>query len=389
MNLVVLPFHDYRKSQNEGFRTRDGHIMLKLQDSSEVTNILIINRPFSLLEMLYKRKSWKTQGETTLKMLNKRLVKINQNTFVIDYLSFDILGQLLNGKKWFWKSYSQKNFIKFIKRSLIMLEIKSYNVISHTPQSYGAVSKLQYSKIIFDAFDNWLKIPANKKYYQIIFDSYQKFSKLADIWTTNSEENKKYYKKLFAIEKIEIITNGVDPDYFRTPTKIPSDLRGLKKPIIGFAGKITHLIDTELVNYILSQNIDMSFVFIGAILDKSVYDRITKADNFYFLGDKHYKEYPSYLNTFDVCIIPYNYGNKAHGGDSIKFYEYLAADKTIVSTPGNGVFKYNSNVFICNSKEDFSNSLGLALLHEKETTIIKQEITWEFKAEKFLSLLKS
>lgn len=388
MNLIVFPFHDYRKSQNEGFRTRDGHFMVHYPKSIDVSKILVINRPYTLFEIIYKKQSWKTKGKIVVKKLNKRLIKIDSTTFVIDILSFDLIKPLFLGKRWFWESYSKKGTLKFIKYAVQKLDIQKYNIIAHTPQCIEAILGLRPQKIIFDAFDNWLKIPSNKKYVDLISKSYVGFSNRANYWITNSEENKNYYIDKFNANNIEVIKNGVDPDYFNVNVEIPTDLKNIKKPIVGFAGKITHLIDVELINYLTLNNSDKSFVFIGSILDKLVFDQINKSNNFYYLGDKHYKNYPAYLKYFDVCIIPYLFGNKAHGGDSIKFYEYLAAYKTIVTTPGNGVFKYNNNVFICGNKGEFSQSLDIAINHKLEKYEIKSELTWQYKTARILKLLK-
>ena len=66
MNLIIIPFHDWRKSQNEGFRTRDVHFIKALSENKSVENILVVNRPSTWLELLYKRSDKNVKGELKL-----------------------------------------------------------------------------------------------------------------------------------------------------------------------------------------------------------------------------------------------------------------------------------------------------------------------------------
>lgn len=52
VNVVIVPFHDYKKWNEEGFRTRDAHVCEHFSENSEIEKILVINRPTSLAEVL-------------------------------------------------------------------------------------------------------------------------------------------------------------------------------------------------------------------------------------------------------------------------------------------------------------------------------------------------
>jgi hypothetical protein len=55
MNLVCIPFHDWNKSEREGFRTRDVHLLEEFGKHPLVEKILVVNRPLFPLEMLQKQ----------------------------------------------------------------------------------------------------------------------------------------------------------------------------------------------------------------------------------------------------------------------------------------------------------------------------------------------
>ena len=118
MNLAIIPFHDIRKCQKEGFRTRDCHLMEHFFRHPSVDKIVIVNRPITNIESIYKNKSWKTKGKVIKKGLRYRITEIHKNCFVLDFLSFDIVANILKGKSWFFNAYGSKSFVFFISPSL-------------------------------------------------------------------------------------------------------------------------------------------------------------------------------------------------------------------------------------------------------------------------------
>jgi hypothetical protein len=63
MDLIIIPFHDWRKSEKEGFRTRDVHFIKALTKEKSINKILVINRPITRLELLYKRHKRALDGK--------------------------------------------------------------------------------------------------------------------------------------------------------------------------------------------------------------------------------------------------------------------------------------------------------------------------------------
>lgn len=385
LDLIVFPFHSIRKNQKDGFRNRDGHFIESFVASGRVGKVLVVNRPTTYAEVIYSNTTWKTKGKVIKETHQARLVQISDKLFAIDYLSFDILGNLRKGKNWFWKGYAIAAFIEFIKQSATQLGMKSFSCIHHNVYSSSAAGLLDCDIEVFDAFDNWLKFPMFKNIYPSLKEGYARFSERAHLWITNSEENKRFFQEEFGIDKCNVIKNGVDRDRFARKMTIPADVKNIKRPIVGFGGTITHIFDDALFNKIVSDHPDKNFVLVGKVLDKGVFDRLHKAPNFHFLGNKHYDEYPAYVQCFDICIITYHSGKKAHGGDSLKFYEYLASNKNIVSTSGNGVFKAHDNVFITDDYDEYSSLINLALSTPPVNFQVPEELTWGHKADCIIS----
>jgi glycosyltransferase involved in cell wall biosynthesis len=134
---------------------------------------------------------------------------------------------------------------------------------------------------------------------------------------------------------IEVVPNGVDSSMFKMDVSRPSDLP--PGPVVGYAGKLAHRIDAALVRDVARSLPDMTFVFIGPVLDRAAIQPMAGIANVRLLGDRHYAAMPGYLRHFDVGWIPHRVGEGETGGDPIKLYEYWAAGLPVVSTRIDGM----------------------------------------------------
>jgi len=388
MNLAVIPYHDWRKILLEGSRTRDSHFINHFQKSEEIEKLIIINRPITIPELILKKRLKRIDGQVLLKERGCRLIKITENSYVIDFISKDMINHILIKRDWYFEAYSDDFFVSFIKKAYAFLDIKAINYISYNIYSAFIFNKLKPKNLLFDAWDNYAKFPFSEQHLKKIKQAYHCFAKCTERWSTNSIENMRYYQEHYDINDIEVVKNGVDLNKFQNVDFIkPADIEILESPIIGFGGKITHLFDVDLYNYLIKNNKDKIFVIVGQIIDKKIFNQIKKSDNFYYLGDKHYSIYPLYVQAFDICIIPYLVGDKAHGGDSIKAYEFLAAGKKTVGTSGNGLFNLKEYLYLHDTYVGFSEELKSAV--NKKNNFDSEEYSWKNKSEISLKILKS
>ncbi|MCF6222605.1 MAG: glycosyltransferase [Flavobacteriaceae bacterium] len=390
-NLIYVPFHDWRKILDEGNRTRDAHFIEKFRSNNDIERLIILNRPITRLELLLKKKkiNKKLKGEVILKSNQSILYKIDKKTYIIDSFLDQNIKHLQEGRKWYFKAFSNESFKHFYNQCIAFLKIENYFIISASVFSANFFSNdKEHQSVIFDAWDNFYLIPGLNSIKNELFNAYQTFSVNANIWVTNSQENKSFFKNTFGVNKINIIKNGVDFDKFNKNLPIPKDLKNIKKnnlPIVGFGGKITHLFDFNLFNYVAKQNENYNFIIVGQILDEKIFSKIDLTKNVFYLGDKNYKIYPNYLSNFDIGIIPYNIGKNQHGGDSIKVYEYLAAGLPVIGTRGNGLQDMGEYIYLTDSKEGFSKKIKSAKVLRK---LSEKYHSWKNKEKELLSLLK-
>ena len=186
-----------------------------------------------------------------------------------------------------------------------------------------------------------------------------------------------------------MVKNGVDLDLFAKKYDVPSDMAKIKFPVIGFGGKITHLFDYTLYNNVVKSHPDKNFVIVGQILDKEVFRKIEKAPNVFYLGDKHYSQYPSYVKNFNVGIVPYVTGSLEHGADSIKVYEYIAAGLNVIGTSGAGMTDLQEYIHVAKNWKEFSEQIDNALKPKLVAVVtLPKFYTWKYKADSFIQLFK-
>jgi len=178
-----------------------------------------------------------------------------------------------------------------------------------------------------------------------------------------SEEKSRFHKS------VHTIAHGVDyPLFERTagsgavrPEDMPSG-----KPVIGYSGVIRYMLDLDFIRYLAEQKPDWDFVLVGPVSESrsEFYDQIEslkRRSNVHFLGPKRPEELPLYINSFDVCLLPYVKGEVSnYYAAPLKFYEYLASGKCVVSTVG--IKGYDSDVVAnCTSPQEVVAAVADAL----------------------------
>ncbi|MFC4811589.1 glycosyltransferase [Paenibacillus sp. GCM10023250] len=111
----------------------------------------------------------------------------------------------------------------------------------------------------------------------------------------------------------------------------PADLAPIlraKKRILGYYGAIEEWFDTDLVNE-LAERMQAEVVLIGHCgLDP---DRFNA--HVHLLGAKPYAELKQYAAYFDALLIPFVVNTLTNAVSPVKFFEYCAVGKPIISTP--------------------------------------------------------
>ena len=394
IDLAIIPFHDWRKSEREGFRTRDGHFLHHLSKHPAIGKLLVINRPISWAEIVLFRRNWRVQqGKLIDKQHSAYLTQINDKTYTLDIVIPELVQPLIKHRNWIPEVFGSPHVLKIVRTTLERMQMaQHYGMLVSAPIFVPLVKQLNPHVFALDAQDNLLKhslyrdVPKLADYYQYCLDS-------AQLLTTNSHETQKW----FASQRPDAlwIPNGVDPNVFNAENSypLPPDLAAVRRPVVGYAGKMQEMFDVNLMMQTATALPSVNFVCIGQVLDQEWVKPLWKLPNVFYLGDKHYTELPAYLAGFDICTIPYNQ-TRQHNVDPIKFYEYVAMGKPVVTTAIGNVEAFFDfpQVHIAHSADEFIAGIQseLGILQQSRSRIIRklpEENYWAFKIEQIAQKL--
>ena len=258
-----------------------------------------------------------------------------------------------------------------------------------SPAVMEAIKHLPPGLVVYDCIDNFAAFHRNRP---DIDETEQRLASTAGIVFATSAELFEKMKRINS--QTFLVPNAVDFIQFRTAAKLdgdpPPDMAPLGHPVLGYAGEIAEWFDSELVHDLAAQNPTWSIVLIGRIhVDIS---RILRLPNVHYLGLKSYADIPSYMRQFDVCLLPFKISPLTNAVNPIKFYEYLAMGKPVVSTPIREIQHYSDTVEIADRSE-FTRAVKRALATSgDEDKIAKrlkiaQDNTWDKRIEEIFRIL--
>jgi glycosyltransferase involved in cell wall biosynthesis len=175
-----------------------------------------------------------------------------------------------------------------------------------------------------------------------------------------------------------------------------AELAHLPHPVAGFIGAVdAYKVDFELVDEVARRLPGWSFVFVGpvGVGDGTGESVLPKAPNVHYLGPRPHTSLPSYIAGFDVCTIPYRLNRYTAGVFPLKFWEYLAAGKPVVSTALPGLVDDADCAYLVRNAEDFAAALVEAARSAAEPRLIAYRTaraaqnSWEARAGSMVKVL--
>lgn len=208
------------------------------------------------------------------------------------------------------------------------------------------------------------------------------------ILTYSAENLKKYTNDR---EDAILLENAVNINDFKIEkSNIPDDMKSIvnsNKKIIGYYGAIEEWFDFDIIKKIED---NYNVVIIGKVNPDLNIDKY-ELKNTYFLGSKQYKELKNYAKYFNIAMIPFKISEMTNCVSPVKFFEYMALNKPVISTDITEMKKYKSAIVkIVNQDNVLDKIEELLTLSEndiiKECNIIVEKNTWEKRVDKVIDL---
>jgi glycosyltransferase involved in cell wall biosynthesis len=385
---LAFPFHDWRKGQAEGFRTRDLHVLEKLAHDTDLETV-VVDRPVALPERAIRRQGWHVDGEAVLtdRIAGRRirLTRVAERVHVLDQVTLDVIGPIRHRRGWWFDAFAGESGsagIGWAARHLGPFDAAIAWQPAVAPALLGA--DLPF---VFDSLDNWLIHPAFARWKERSRAAYAQIVPAARAVFVSAPASRDVLSAWRP--DIEVLPNGVAVETFSAPTERPQDLP--EGPIVGYIGKLARRIDARLAADVASRMPDVRFVFVGPILEPEAIDPMRRVPNIVLLGDRHYDRMPAYVRAFDLAWIPHSVGAGETGGDPIKLYEYWAAGKRVVSTKIDGMGAWQQQMLLVGTADEAVGALS-GLLNGSITLpspTVPDDRTWQSISRRLLEPLRS
>ncbi len=155
--------------------------------------------------------------------------------------------------------------------------------------------------------------------------------------------------------------NVADYEHFsaalRNTSPLPADLAAISPPRLGFIGAISgYKIDFDLLCHLARERPAYSIVLVGKVAEGDPWTSIEALSNYpniHLLGPREYKELPQYLKGFDIALLPNTLNEYTRGMFPMKFFEYLAAGRPVVSVALEALAEFKGHVSMAHSPTEF------------------------------------
>ncbi len=257
-------------------------------------------------------------------------------------------------------------------------EIKEYIQWFYTPTALDFAAHLQPLATIFDCMD---ELSAFKFAPPELLENERLLLERADLVFTGGQSLYEAKKNRHA--RVFSFPSSIDAAHFATARTIknePEDQKKIPAPKLGFCGVIDERMDTILLVEMADLRPDWQFVMIGPVV-KIAPEDLPRRSNIHYLGSKNYDELPAYLAGWDIALMPFAMNESTKFISPTKTPEYLAAGKSVISTPIRDVvnpYGEQNLLYIASTAEEF--------VAAAETIFERGNFDeWQIKADEFLA----
>ena len=266
---------------------------------------------------------------------------------------------------------------------------------TYSPLTLDLYDVKSYGMLVYHSVDD-IKVQPGMPYAAIAAAELQLVKKADVVFTTS--------RNLFDLHRpintqTHYFSNVADFDHFHqsldNSVAAPPELANINRPVIGFVGAISsYKLDFKLLRAIALQRPKWSLVLIGEVGEGDPLtdvSALTALPNIFFLGGQDYRRLPSFLKVIDVAIQPNLINDYTVSMFPMKFFEYLAAGKPVVSTELPALRDYGNVAFFCKTHDEFIAAIEKALAGQGPDLDVRlaaaREQTYDKRTDRMLQVL--
>jgi glycosyltransferase involved in cell wall biosynthesis len=387
IDILMFTYTDKWKDwEEQGFPQRWAILADKLRLNDKVRRLIVVNVPTSIAGCLINHKGLGIPKPYAFQVeeLSPKLSVISHTRILprerVNSFAFKVNGMI-----------HDRFLISAINNYLASIDCRNPVLWMSGPLTAKYIGHFNEAAVVYDAADDWLVHDMFKPMHGEIEKSYVEICRKADIVFAVSDSLRDLFNKDRSIA--HLVPNGVDIKRFSSDDRvIPNDIEGLPHPIIGYVGALQNRIDVDVLQVLLTALPDASFAFVGKMLEAEHFKKILSFPNAHFVGTKSPVEVPSYMSSFDLCIMPHVSSDLTRSMDPMKLYEYLAAGKPVVASELPGLDRMAEIISLAADPEQFLRLVIEGLASDCPAKIqsrisFAQNNSWDARIEYMLSLI--
>lgn len=369
-NIICLSSVDW-----DPIWTRKQQVMSRLPHSNK---ILYVEPPITLLSPFKDPEMWKKWG-----MWRQGVRRLND--FIYLWSPPPILPF---GNKYRWiNKFNQWLMAQALKPVLQQLDMVDPILWTYMPNSGDIIEKIPHKLLVYDCVDEHSEYSGLINKDNMLNMEKDLIEACDTVFVT--AEGLYQSKKPFA-KTIYFLPNAANVEHFmqaqNAETPIAPELGALPKPVIGFVGVIQDWIDLDLIELTARSHPEWSVVMVGPVGPGINVAPLEQLPNVHLLGRKAVQDLPKYLKGFDVCLNPFKMNELTDKVSPLKFYEYLASGKPIVTVDMPGIRDFADVVEVAKSREEWVPAIERALNNESPDKLEQRlkrarENSWESRVE--------
>lgn len=204
--------------------------------------------------------------------------------------------------------------------------IRDYWIWFYTPMALPMAEKLSPDGMIYDCMD---ELSAFKDAPPQLMEQETALFRSADVVFTGGRSL--YKGKRGRHANIHCFPSSVDALHFRQGVPDHPAQAHIAHPRLGYCGVIDERIDLGIIDGIAQARPDWNLVMVGPVakIDPAT---LPRRANIHWLGQQAYADLPAFIDSWDVCLLPFALNESTRYISPTKTLEYMACGKPSVST---------------------------------------------------------
>ena len=316
--------------------------------------------------------------------------RIKDNLWVFAPMTIP-LGHRFTFVKWFnaWLMRS------VVRRWLISHGQGRVIVWTYHPYIEGVTEGLPVGSMVYHCVDDLAAIPGvDAETFRL---AEEKLVRDAEVVFTTSPYLSEHCLKLGALNCV-YERNVADIDHFssaRLPGRLPQDIASIAGPKLCYVGVLSdYKLNVELIEACGLARPDINWVFIGDEPERqtnATIARLKTLSNMHFIGYRSYSELPDYLRAIDIAVLPNRTDGYMKGVFPMKFYEYLAAGKPVITEPLQSISSESDLVMTAEGLDQWLLAIEKCLASPPPPLGLEDErltqFGWEARLDRMLDML--